>query len=1187
MYLKSIDLYGFKSFANKMIFKFDTGITGIVGPNGSGKSNISDAVRWVLGEQSAKQLRGSKMEDVIFAGTQTRRPLGYCQVDLTIDNQDKRMPIDYSEVTVSRRVYRSGDSDFYINGSPCRLKDIHELFMDTGVGREGYSIIGQGQVDKILSSKPGDRRDLFDEAAGIVKYKSRKSQAEKKLIDSEADLERIVDIIIELEGQREGLHAQAETARKYLDLREQLKKLEIHSFIELIDAFEQELQQLKGKAEIAKKDLQDKEAEYQLMAKEHQTYEARFEEVELSLESNREAITSASLEIEKYQSAISLAKEKKSNTQRMIEKCRLDMDKISTEEIARQQNLNDWKGKVDKQGIVIREKKQDIDAQQQVIFDIQQEINEKETRIETIQSNMIERLNASSNLKSEFNRYEVMIESDTNRLEQMKRRKEVVSKTLETIEVEGTKQEASIHAFEEQQKKLLDQKLRLRRQIENKEKDMHQFEQVLDSERHQLNKDRSRLEAMKDMEEQYEGYYLSVKKIMELKDPGALGVIAELIQVQSQYEKAIEIALGSNVQNIVTTDEQKARQFIDYLKKHRYGRGTFLPMTTVKGKVLTGYNDGQGCLGVASELVECDASYRPIIRQLLGRILIVDNLTNGIALAKRNNQRYRIITLDGDVISAGGAMSGGAFNKERGQLLSRRNEMEQLQESIDGREKSFQEKVNRQQQEKTALSELQNRIEEIRNEEQDLNIEFHTLSNSYQNLLEDQKNYRDEIQEIESEQGALEARMDELGRAKEDVLASIEGTQIDHTDAESQVKSLNEVIVVLKEDLIGLNEALTADKMTLSSMEQEHVHMCDTVVRLESEVSYHHDETTRLRKEMNHHELELLKLEQQIEQTVSEQDKARETLEVLQSQLADLRKERQELQIKKGQLDSRKEMAYEDTSRLEKESIKLEGQIEKLELQKENRINYMWDEYELTYSMCVEARTPIDIEDKDVPDMILSYRQAMKRLGPVNVQAIEEYQQVNERYTFLSTQRDDLLEAKAKLVEIIEDLNQQMRQQFEEKFHEINEQFGRVFKELFGGGKGFLELTDDEDLLEAGITIIAQPPGKKLQNMMLLSGGERAFTAIALLFAIQSLRPSPFCVLDEIEAALDDANVDRFAAYLHKLTDQTQFIVITHRKGTMEAADALYGITMQEKGVSTQVSVKLIQDQLDEQEARV
>jgi len=854
---------------------------------------------------------------------------------------------------------------------------------------------------------------------------------------------------------------------------------------------------------------------------------------------------------------------------------------LQNDEMDRTRELNELKHSGEKIEQKITYRKEEIRKRQLTLDSTQEEIDQHERDIEEIQTNMIERLNEVSVIKGKIHRNELQIENNHRRQEHLQSRTLILSQTNLTLEKEIEASKESIIHFEETQKKLLDKKLNIRKQIQKIENENEAAKKELLEKRHVLNKAKSRIEALKDMEDQYDGYFFSVKKIMELNDPGAIGVIAELIDVDKRYEKAIEIALGSGLQNIVTVDENKAKKFIRYLKDNRFGRGTFLPMTTVKGQKATNIRQTKGFIGIASDIIGYDQKFAPIMRQLLGRILIVEDLDSGTELARANQQKYRIITLDGDVISPGGAMSGGAFKKEKGQLLSRKNEIESLSVTIEKDEQYVSELEGQTIKKDDQVMILKEDIESIREQEQELNLELHTVTTLLNGNQTEYERYKNELEELMAENKQLEDETERLGIEKEAYKNHLGTNETTHTDAEDKVRELNEYIQVLKEDREIVQEEITNDKMELSSMMQQAEHVHENIGRLASSLQNKTETRSTLQEEINGLELNNLKEMQELESAKKQQLASKECLLSLNETLSKLRLKRQEIQVSKGQLDSKKDIAHEETSALEKELMRISGQIEKLEILKETQINYIWDEYELTYNRALDYKEDMDLSEAVMKQKISKLKSEMKQLGDVNVHAIEEYRQVKERYIFLSTQQEDLERAKEKLLDIIKDLDHQMTVQFKEKFNEINKTFNRVFIELFGGGKGMLELTDTENVLEAGITIVAQPPGKKLQNMMLLSGGERAFTAIALLFSIQSLRPSPFVVLDEIEAALDDANVDRFAQYLRKLTDQTQFIVITHRKGTMEQADALYGITMQEKGVSTQVSVKLIQDQLE------
>lgn len=1181
MYLKSVELYGFKSFANKMIFKFDKGITGIVGPNGSGKSNIADAVRWVLGEQSPKQLRGSKMEDVIFAGTVARKQLGYCQVDLTIDNHDKKMPIDYLEVTVSRRVYRSGESGYYINGKQCRLKDVSELFMDTGVGQEGYSIIGQGQVEKILSNKPEERRMLIDEAAGIVKYKTRKQSAEKKLIKAEDDLVRVLDIILELESRRQTLDQQKEVAKIYLKLREELKKLEITSFINLINDFDRKLEEQKQSQQMADQQLTDKQQEYKQIIDQYKELEEKYNQIEREVDTNQDDYTSTSLSIEKYSSDIRLGEEKIKNIQAQIERSQEEISKLETVEITRRQEINSHRDQIGFQDKKIAENQAVYAKREEIYHSILAEINMHQAEIEQYNSNQLTVIKQTEQIKGEIEKNELQKENHQNKMSHLLSKIKISQETVTDLQEELDSSQTQLDAYEEKQKQYLDHKLKIRKNISDLEDKLRQHKEELNRQFHNVNVMKSKREALVDMEENYDGYFYSVKKIMELKDEQALGIVAELITVDKKYEKAIEIALGSNIQNIVTKDEQAAKRFIEYLKKHKYGRGTFLPLTTVKGKAAGDIQAVSGYLGIASEIIDCQAQYRPILRQLLGRILIVDTMDHGLELAKANHRNYRIITLDGDVISPGGAMSGGAFAKEKGQLLARKNEIDALNQMIAKNETEIEKRNQIGLALEDELLGFNEKIEEIRVDEQKLNFEMHSLATIVSNNQTEIEQYKQEIQAASQETEQLQQQIETLTRSNQENKQKRQEIKANSTDSEQKINQLKEFVGVLKLDMESIQAELAAIKLEYSELSLEKKHIEETIERLSQSLTQKTSTIEEISSQIKSLELSKLREQQLLSQNQQLQQKQQQQLEQLEESLKTLRYDRTEIGVAKGQLDSKREIIAEQKNSLEKELVRITSNVEKLEVLRESRISYMWEEYELTYSTAQAYYMETDLSEAAMKRKTNSIKQEMKELGDVNVKAIEEFREVDQRYTFLTAQRDDLLQSKEKLLDIIRHLDKEMIEQFISKFNQINHTFNKVFKELFGGGSGHLKLIDSEDVLESGIAINVQPPGKKLQNMMLLSGGERSFTAIALLFAIQSLRPSPFCVLDEIEAALDDANVIKFAQYLQKLTEQTQFIVITHRKGTMEAADSLYGITMQEKGVSTQVSVKLIEDQLE------
>ncbi len=1189
MYLKSIELIGFKSFASKMAFKFEEGMTAIVGPNGSGKSNVADAVRWVLGEQSAKQLRGSKMEDVIFSGTETRKPHGYCQVDLTIDNQDMKMPIEYSEVTVSRRVYRSGEGEYFINGTSCRLRDVHELFMDTGVGKEGYSIIGQGQIDKILSTKPDDRRALFDEAAGIVKFKNRKTSAEKSLDKERQNLLRINDIIVELEGQKEILKEQSATAKQYLEKKESLKKFELNIFVQETQRITEQIEQIEHKEKHVEGHIKEASESHEENKRKHLELNKELETMETAIESSRVVISDLKSEKERKESAIALVKEQmahlSSNHMRALDRIKTIKDKkesASAELEALEGQLASLAEEALKDSEALTLGNGKLEAVNTTMSDLECAMN-------TLQSDMIEQLNSMSNDKSRINRLEADLEHKSSRKEaivrqvtrlnqQMDEEKDTVERLAAALE----QKKASLDALGEKESKAKEKTGELTLLI-------GEFEEKIKDCNYRKHSEESKASAIATVEEEYEGYQYSIKQVMLLrKKEGSLsegihGVVADVIRTDKQYEKAIETALGSAHQNIITDNETTAKELIGYLKKNRFGRATFLPLTTIKGRtprkrVDAGY---KGFIGYANELVETESRYEAIMSHLLGNIVIADNLDNGMAIASKEQFGVRIVTLDGDVINPGGAMTGGAYKNDRNQFLSRKRELEEhlAKASELAREiGSLEQKLAASKNELAQLSaEMKSVAEELQIKKEDFHKESMRLEQLAANLVKLQGEKTDQEEELALIDSALVGHQSELDETKGKL------NHYDHNkeSSEKRIEEISLKLLELKEEKEQLLEELTGLRVRSSASNEKKRHAEALIDRMKEEANGIADEMATLKRELTDGESSYEEKEKRIEeitQEISDLTGKIESLETKQSESISARQQKQKIQ---ESLYEQREEESARISQLEKDLSRLENQKVKLDVQKENLLDYMWNEYEMTYNQAHKYLDESLGTLSAVKQKISTLKSEIKELGDVNVNAIEDYKQVSERYDFLTTQRDDVVKAEEKLMQIIGDLDVSMQEQFRERFREINREFGFMFKELFGGGKAMLELTDTDNVLESGVQIIAQPPGKKLQNMMLLSGGERAFTAIALLFAIQSLKPSPFCVLDEIDAALDDANVERFAKYLLKLAGNTQFIIITHKQGTMAAAHALYGITMQEKGVSTQVSVKLIEDELE------
>ncbi|ROR22364.1 condensin subunit Smc [Mobilisporobacter senegalensis] len=1185
MYLKSIEVQGFKSFANKILFEFHDGITGIVGPNGSGKSNVADAVRWVLGEQSAKQLRGSKMEDIIFSGTETRKPLGLAYVAITLDNKDHKLPIEYDEVTVARRVYRSGESEYLINGHSCRLKDVQELFLDTGIGKEGYSIIGQGQIDKILSGKPEDRRELFDEAAGIVKFKKRKAIAGKNLEEEKQNLYRINDILIEIEKQVGPLEKQSSVAKDYLKLKEELKELDVNMFLLEYDRIHDNTGEVNKKLEIATNDLEQTQIEYSSTKEEYDKLEVQIEEFNAELDKNRNILSESKLRKEKLEGEIKVLKEQ-INTVLQNEEHYKGRVSIIEANIADKQNDLDRYQK-EKQSIDEKLKSLgDIQAKASIkLNEILQNIINYTKEIEKCNSEIMESLNGDTNIKTSLQRYETMLEQ--NNIKKVSLSRQLVKNKSDEASYEDTIRIHSeeLNQFSEELNKLNKGNGEIESEIQKIQGVLQGFHQSLNEKQQEYHREQSRLDSLKNITERYEGYGNSIRKVMEHKEKesGIIGVVADIIKVEQTFETAIEIALGGSIQNIVTDNENTAKRLIEYLKKNKYGRATFLPLTSMKNKIPFNHVNAlkeKGVIGLASNLITVESRFTDLVEYLLGRVIVVDTIDNAIALSKKYNYSLRIVTKDGEQFNPGGSMSGGAY-KNSSNLIGRRREIEELEGTIQKIGKSIK------------LLEL-----DINNEKEN--------RNKQRDLLESNKK---KIQEIYLLQNTAKINLAQAEQKKNEAIASFEAINRESKEIELQMNELKDNITKLNETLQSsasrnkeneikieeINQKLEAEKkfekeysdqvaglkMESSSLEQSNQFALDNISRVEKEINKLEEElqemiTSKAKSSQIMDEKKVI-----IESTEEEITSLNQSVSEIEEVIRQIQKDKEELSRSHKSFFSKREELSERINMLDKESFRLSNQAEKLSEQLDFQINYMWEEYELTYSSCLPLRSDEEISLSQMKKSIGELKNKIRNLGDVNVNAIEDYKNLMERFELLSSQRDDLIKSEEALINIINELDVLMRKQFEEKFHEINKQFDHVFKELFGGGKGTLELMEDEDILEAGIRIIAQPPGKKLQNMMQLSGGEKALTAISLLFAIQNLKPSPFCLLDEIEAALDDSNVKRYAKYLHKLTKDTQFIIITHRRGTMASADVLYGITMQEKGVSTLVSVNLIENELD------
>ena len=1185
MYLKSIEVHGFKSFANKMLLEFDTGITAIVGPNGSGKSNIADAVRWVLGEQSAKQLRGSKMEDVIFSGTEMRKPLGYAYVTLTLDNSDHKLPIEFEEVTVTRRVYRSGESEYIINGSPCRLKDIQELFMDTGIGKEGYSIIGQGQIDKILSGKPEDRRELFDEAAGIVKYKRRKHIAEKNLEEERLNLSRVSDIISEIERQLVPLEKQSDVAKIYLKYKEELKNLEVSVFLKEYDKIHKTMADIDRKLDITTEDMKATQSEYDNIKNEYKRLEQQLEEFDAAIEADKTAYNDLLLNIEKSEGEIKVLNEQINS---LLQNDEYYQDRIHSNEqeiLIKKTEEQDYISEKEEIDVKISQVDDNLSEVLVQLDKINENISGYTKEIEECSNAIFEYMNQNSGIKTNIQRYETMLEQNEVRKSQLNQRILKIKSEEELYDEEINRCRNQLDNISNEILTYTNECSEIEKSIQDTQSGIDNISYQLDDSQTKYHIEKSKLESLINLTERYEGYGNSIKKVMEQKAvyPGIVGVVVDIIKTVKEYETAIETALGQAIQNIITEDETTAKDLIAFLKKNKYGRATFLPLTNItSGRTLHSHEvlKEKGVIGIASTLIETESKYNALIEYLLGRIIVVDNIDNAADIARKYNYSLRIVTKEGEYLTPGGSISGGAY-KNVSNLLGRRREIEALEVQINKLQNRIKELTSKLEKENRKKAADISRLDEIKRLLQEKYLLQNTAKINFEQAVakktEAQSLYSDyvkELEEIKLQAVELNNNLKELGK-------SLSDNQIKTRELEQKIEGLNLHLSKEKEAEKSAQEKASALKMELSSLEQSNHFIMENIRRIKREIDKLYEDETSIKADMQ----KAFDIIQEKKDSISRAKKAieetKEALVKLDEKIKNQIKEREHnTKIHKNFFDKRDELSNRIHD-LDKECIRLTTQKEKIIEQIDQQMNYMWEEYELTYSTAVEYMGDKGITVNGSKKAIQEVRTKIKELGDINVNAIEDFKNLSERYNFLITQREDLIKSEETLISIIKELDTEMKLQFEKQFEAINKQFDLVFKELFGGGKADLELTDNDDVLEAGIRINAQPPGKKLQNIMQLSGGEKALTAISLLFAILNLKPSPFCLLDEIEAALDDSNVKRFAKYLKKLAKDTQFIMITHRRNTMAAADILYGITMQEKGVSTLVSVSLIENELD------
>ena len=1171
-------MQGFKSFPDKTVLEFNKGITAVVGPNGSGKSNISDAVRWVLGEQSTKTLRGSKMEDVIFSGTDVRKAKGFAEVTLRLDNTDRSLNKDSDEVSVTRRYYRSGDSEYLVNGESARLRDVNELFMDTGLGRDGYSIVGQGKIADMVSPKASERRDMLEEAAGISHFRYRRGDAIKRLAQAEENLVRLRDILSELESRVGPLKAQSEKAQKFIVLAGERKNLEIGIWLNTIDKTGEKMRDQEHKIEIAEASHKEAQDELSKIGEMIDKAADGTRDINIKLEEIRNSASGFEEKLSDIDSQIKVAENSILHNNETIE--RINRDKAAENET--EQNID----------AAVSAARECIQKAEEQIADATRQMDELSKQEETYRLSSSEFSDRAAALSGEISALSVRLadcrvtaETANSSIEEIRSRISAIDESMGTRKDDYDallKRKADAEAS---LKEIQDEIVSVKNAIdgytlrfENRGKKADSVKLAIDEKQRELHKGQDRVRLLEDLEKNMEGYFGAVKAVMKESGRGALrgiyGPVSQLITVKDKYSAAIETALGAAVQNIVVDNETDAKRAMGFLKEHRAGRATFLPITAIKGRVLSeqGLDDQYGFVSIASDLVSYDNKYSEIIRWLLGRTAVAEDIDSAIAIAKKYSYRFRIVTLDGQVINAGGSMTGGSRVQNAG-ILSRGNEIERLKGSLASMQK-----------------ELDGMLSDYKLLSEDASAAKAELEGAEGDLLrakEENIRREGELKLASDKLTSVSSGVKELLEEKETLEKRIESVSSGAEAARSQIDELKETLENKEKEL----ESITGDSKTLQKNREEVASKAAEIrlriVSLQKDVEANTDEITRLKNRKTGHLDRLSELDGEIREIEEKNDELRALTERLsadekalkanhgdaQNQINELISQRDELEKQANDLRLHERAKSEERERLSGDIARLEERKIAMRNEYDNLTSKLYDEYQLTRREA--AALEIEIDDYSLAAKRLAeLKSQIRALGSVNVSAIEEYKEVSERYEFLSGQINDVETSRAELNKMIDDLTGKMAEQFREQFNRINSCFGQTFIELFGGGKAELRLEDERDVLGSDIEIKVQPPGKNVQNINLLSGGEKGLSAIALLFAILKVTPAPFCIFDEVEAALDDVNVSRYAQYVRRMTKNTQFILITHRRGTMEEADVLYGVTMQEKGVSKLLELK-------------
>lgn len=1179
MYLKRIEMQGFKSFADKTVLEFKPGITTVIGPNGSGKSNISDAIRWVLGEQSMKSLRGAKSEDIIFAGTQARKSLGFAEVSIVIDNNDNKLPIEYSEVTVTRKIYRSGETGYFINKVPCRLKDILELFMDTGIGKDGYSIIGQGKIDEILSNKSEDRRHIFEEAAGIVKYRTRKQESEKKLEQTKLNLLRINDILAEIEANIEPLKLQSDKAKQFLDLREELKSIEVGLFIYNINTYKEKLEQLVKDEDIITSQKEAEDGKMEALQASKEELRQVVDDITAQIENMQNIGFESSNKIEKINSEIGISNERIQNNNANKQRLEAEILEVKSriEELKEEQ-----KQKLEKKTNLTSNKEKfekELAEKEAELAELSKKLSAKELEIEGKKQIVQDNIDKKYELAAEINTQDVNYENLEKRKKQLKN--EIDSVISELDSTRYGKNEISKGFYDIESKRNIAVE-KLEKSVQAKEQNIQklkQYEDEISKLTYTQRMKQARHQFLIETEKEKEGYNKTVKSLLVACDKdsnlnkGIHGVLANLISVEKEYKTAIEMCLGQALQNVVTSTEQDAKKMIEYLRSNSLGRASFLPIASVQGKKLDKLTKMDGVIGIASDLVKCKKEYEQIILSLLGRTVVVEDMDTAIALAKKDKYSFRIVTLKGDIISSSGSISGGSVQTKTVNILGRSREIEDLEKELKKLEKQIADKTAEKEEYASSIGDSIEETAKLEKELQEIEIIYATEK---QKMVAVEEN----ITRLENRLAKLKEEVTQTEKQKEENRLLKEQKETEIQTLTQQIEELNKVIEEFalnnkdnQKYIDDLNFDITNLKISVTSFDESESSIEEMVERISQDIKNNEQSIENKNQNILAINEENTKLEQTITEYNAQIEQIKQEVTNSGTKVEELKQERIAKNEKLVNTENEIQSQFSTLESLKEQIIKLDVKKTKLEQDLQQVVESLWNEYELTPNSTEEYQKPNNVATAQ--KQVNSLRNKIKDLGSINIDSIEEYKKTKERYDFMSEQRLDLENTASKLRKIIGDMTTTMQNQFKEKFELINKNFNEVFTELFNGGKAELILENEENILECGIDIRVQPPGKKLQNMMLLSGGEKAFTAIALLFAILKINPAPFCILDEIEAALDDVNVYRFAEYLKKFCKQTQFLVITHRKGTMEAGDSVYGVTMEENGISKLLSIKL------------